>query len=155
MYNKSYYPTPREVITKMVEPHKELIKTANILEPSAGMLDPFLIEEVSIHSFFTYRTDTNFVLGNRVGKGYTVVQNEEALSVADALVAEGGLIIETAGSLDEGRPAITVHSVRTVLAGGLGVTWFLNLSGLLSSTIQGCKIYFSKTFVGSKNELPL
>lgn len=54
-------------------------------------------------SFFTYRTDTNFVLGDKLGKVYEVLQNEEALSVCDALVQEGGLVIETAGSLFDGR----------------------------------------------------
>lgn len=54
-------------------------------------------------SFFTYRTDTNFVLGDRLGRTYQVIQNEEALGVCDALVQEGGLQIETAGSLFDGR----------------------------------------------------
>jgi len=37
MYNKNYYPTPNEVIKTMLAPHMAEIKTANILEPSAGM----------------------------------------------------------------------------------------------------------------------
>ena len=53
-------------------------------------------------SFFTYRTDTNFVLGDRLGKTYEVVQNAEALGVVDSLVSEGGLVVETAGSLHNG-----------------------------------------------------
>ena len=53
-------------------------------------------------SFFTYRTDTNFVLGDRLGKSYEVVQNAEALGVVDALVSDGGLVVETAGSLRDG-----------------------------------------------------
>lgn len=56
---------------------------------------------VSDTSFFTFRTDTNFVLGDRIGKAYEVVQNEEALGVVDALVSEG-MIVETAGSLRDG-----------------------------------------------------
>jgi hypothetical protein len=54
-------------------------------------------------SFFTYRTDTNLVLGDRLGATYQVIQNEEALSVCDTLVQQGGLVIETAGSLFDGR----------------------------------------------------
>ena len=61
-----------------------------------------MIEKISSTSFFTYRTDTNFVLGDRLGKHYTVVQNEDALGVVDALVAKGNLIIETAGSIHNG-----------------------------------------------------
>lgn len=53
-------------------------------------------------SFFTYRTDTNFVLGDRLGKSYEVVQNAEALGVVDTLVSDGGLVVETAGSLRNG-----------------------------------------------------
>lgn len=53
-------------------------------------------------SFFTYRTDTNFVLGDRLGKTYEVVQNEEALGVVDSLVSDGGLVVESAGSLRNG-----------------------------------------------------
>lgn len=53
-------------------------------------------------SFFTYRTDTNFVLGDRLGKSYEVVQNAEALGVVDALVSDSGLVVETAGSLRNG-----------------------------------------------------
>lgn len=53
-------------------------------------------------SFFTYRTDTNHILGDRLGKTYEVVQNEEALGVVDALVQEGGMVVETAGSLRNG-----------------------------------------------------
>lgn len=37
MYSKTYYPTPIEVIERMIEPYKDGIKKMNILEPSAGM----------------------------------------------------------------------------------------------------------------------
>lgn len=53
-------------------------------------------------SFFTYRTDTNKVLGDRLGSSYHVIQNEQAFSVVDSLVKEGGLILESAGSLYDG-----------------------------------------------------
>lgn len=57
---------------------------------------------ISDTSFFTFRTDTNFVLGDRLGKTYEVVQNEEALGVVDAIVNQGGLVVESAGSLRNG-----------------------------------------------------
>lgn len=53
-------------------------------------------------SFFTFRTDTNKVLGDRLGSSYHVIQNEQAFSVVDSLVNEGGLILESAGSLYDG-----------------------------------------------------
>lgn len=64
---------------------------------------PEMLDLQTGKSFFTFRTDTNFVLGDRLGATYQVIQNEEALSVCDALVQEGGLVIETAGSLFDGR----------------------------------------------------
>lgn len=57
---------------------------------------------ISTNSFFTYRTDTNFVLGDKLGTQYHVVQNEEALSVVEGLIKEGKVIVETAGSLRNG-----------------------------------------------------
>jgi phage/plasmid-like protein (TIGR03299 family) len=62
-------------------------------------------EIVSKNSFFTYRTDTNMVLGDKLGKGYFPVQNEDALSVVDLLVREGGMRIESAGALYSGARA--------------------------------------------------
>lgn len=36
-YNKNYYPTPREVINKMIEPYRDRLGSMTILDPSAGM----------------------------------------------------------------------------------------------------------------------
>lgn len=54
-------------------------------------------------SYFTYRTDTNFVLGTMLGSNYTVMQNKDALSVVDKILSSGTATIETAGALDHGR----------------------------------------------------
>lgn len=61
------------------------------------------IEIVSKSSFFTYRTDTNAILGDKLGKNYTVYQNDTALAVVDEMLKTGKVKIETAGSVDEGR----------------------------------------------------
>lgn len=37
MYNKNYFPTPKEVIQTMIAPYLENIRIKNILDPSAGM----------------------------------------------------------------------------------------------------------------------
>jgi len=58
---------------------------------------------VSKTSFFTYRTDTNGILGSRLGSDYTPWQNAQALSIVDDLLATNKLRIETAGAVDEGR----------------------------------------------------
>ena len=60
-------------------------------------------EIISKNSFFTIRTDVNKVLGDRLGKDYTVYQNTEALAIVDDLLKNGKMIIETAGALDDGR----------------------------------------------------
>jgi phage/plasmid-like protein (TIGR03299 family) len=65
---------------------------------------------VSEKSFFTYRTDTDAVLGAHVGKQYTPLQNHDALSLVDEYVTNGGGIIETVGALENG--CITFLCVR-------------------------------------------
>lgn len=60
-------------------------------------------EIVSEKSFFTYRTDTNNVLGQNMGKNYTVYQNIEQVALVDEMVQSGKVKIETAGAIDEGR----------------------------------------------------
>lgn len=64
---------------------------------------PDLSEIISEDSFFTCRTDVNKVLGSRLGKDYTVMQNVEALNIVDEILQSGNATIETAGAIDEGR----------------------------------------------------
>jgi phage/plasmid-like protein (TIGR03299 family) len=60
-------------------------------------------ETYSKTSFFTYRTDTEQVLGDSVGKDYTIVQNLEAFSFFDQLAGENNIYYETAGALGNGE----------------------------------------------------
>jgi phage/plasmid-like protein (TIGR03299 family) len=60
-------------------------------------------EIISDDSFFTLRDDVNKVLGSRLGKNYNVMQNQEALNICDEILQKGGVTIETAGAIDEGR----------------------------------------------------
>ena len=60
-------------------------------------------ELISENSFFTVRTDVNKVLGDRLGKDYTVMQNIEALNLVDEILQAGTATIETAGAIDEGK----------------------------------------------------
>lgn len=64
---------------------------------------PSGIEIVSDNSYFTYRTDVNKVLGTKVGKDYTILQNKEALDIVDIILQSGNATIETAGAINEGR----------------------------------------------------
>lgn len=55
-------------------------------------------------SFFTYRSDTEQVLGANVGKNYTIVQNTDVFTFFDAIVGDGdGILYETAGALGNGE----------------------------------------------------
>ena len=61
-------------------------------------------EELSDSSFFTYRTDTEVVLGSRVGPIYEILQNRDAFSFFDEIVGGGdGILYETAGALGRGE----------------------------------------------------
>lgn len=84
----------------------QVIKSPNvhrIIAPDAVDAGGKTIEIVSNSSFFTYRTDTNAILGDRLGNKYTVYQNLDALSVVDEMLKLGKVKIETAGSVDDGR----------------------------------------------------
>lgn len=62
------------------------------------------VSKLSTNSFFTYRTDTGDVLGDKIGKKYQVVQNLDAFTFFDAIVGgEGGIMYETAGALGNGE----------------------------------------------------
>lgn len=54
-------------------------------------------------SFYTYRPDTNAILGDRLGADYQVVQNTDAFSFFDAIVGGDGIQYETAGALGKGE----------------------------------------------------
>ena len=60
-------------------------------------------ELVSESSFFTYRTDNDAILGDRIGKYYNVVQNTDAFAFFDAIVGGDGILYETAGALGKGE----------------------------------------------------
>jgi phage/plasmid-like protein (TIGR03299 family) len=80
----------------------EVIKAPNthhIFTPTGELIRT----DISETSFFTYRADTYGVLGDRLGKDYTVMQNTAALNIVDEVLQSGRATIETAGALDEGR----------------------------------------------------
>jgi len=59
---------------------------------------------ISDNSFFTFRTDTEAVLGDKVGKDYEVIQNVHAFDFFDGIVGgRGGIRYETAGALGYGE----------------------------------------------------
>jgi phage/plasmid-like protein (TIGR03299 family) len=60
-------------------------------------------QRTSNTSFFTYRTDTDEVLGDKIGNEYTIVQNVDAFAFFDAIAGENGIFYETAGALGKGE----------------------------------------------------
>jgi phage/plasmid-like protein (TIGR03299 family) len=58
---------------------------------------------ISDNSYFTFRTDTEAILGDKIGSDYEVVQNVDAFGFFDSIVQNyGGLHYESAGSLGFG-----------------------------------------------------
>lgn len=78
-YDKNYYPTPRAVIDKMLEPFKEQIKTMNVLEPSAGMgaiADAVKWQQTgNTKRIYCCEIDEN-MKATLAGKGYKVIQGD-------------------------------------------------------------------------------
>ena len=58
---------------------------------------------VSTNSFFTYRTDNNAILGDKLGADYQIVQNTDAFNFFDEIVGGEGIMYETAGALGAGE----------------------------------------------------
>lgn len=76
-------------------------------------------EIISDSSFFTCRTDTNKVLGDRLGSVYEVLQNVEAFNVVDEILQSGAATIETAGAIDQGKKTFVCLKVdKSIIVGG-------------------------------------
>jgi phage/plasmid-like protein (TIGR03299 family) len=58
---------------------------------------------VSDNSFYTYRPDTDAILGDKLGAEYEVIQNVDAFSFFDSIVGGDGIQYETAGALGKGE----------------------------------------------------
>lgn len=59
---------------------------------------------ISDNSFYTFRTDNEAILGDKVGKDYQVVQNVNAFEFFDSIVGgKDGIRYETAGALGYGE----------------------------------------------------
>lgn len=74
----------------------EVVKVPNFAYHNGEFLD-------TPASFSTLRTDTNQILGDRIGKNYTIVQNLEAFNFFDTIAEAGAAVYETAGVLGIGE----------------------------------------------------
>lgn len=91
------YPTSAEAIKHAgLDYQVEKLPNSHVL-PSGKVV-------VSEESFYTFRTDTEGILGDKLGRDYHIVQNSEAFSFFDAIVGGGdGILYETAGALGKGE----------------------------------------------------
>lgn len=65
---------------------------------------PSGINVISDNSYFTYRTDTEAILGDKIGSDYAVIQNTKAFDIFDGIAGGKNLIkYETAGALGYGE----------------------------------------------------
>jgi len=90
------YPTSSEAL-QLAGLDFNVIKLPNVHRLQDGT------EIVSANSFFTYRTDTGDILGDKLGSDYNIVQNGNAFSFFDAIVGGDGMQYETAGALGKGE----------------------------------------------------
>jgi phage/plasmid-like protein (TIGR03299 family) len=93
----SDYPTSEEAVLH-AGLNFEVLKRPNIHAlPSGNNI-------ISDNSYFTFRTDTEAVLGDKVGRDYEVVQNTEVFTFFDSIVGNNhGILYETAGALGQGE----------------------------------------------------
>lgn len=115
---------------------------------------PDATEQVSKDSFFTYRTDTNCVLGDKLGKGYTVMQNKVALDLVDELVSKQSMTIETVGSLCDGAKVfVTLKNKTPIDLGNNDITeqYLVLLNGHDGNT--AISAYFTNVRVVCQNTL--
>lgn len=79
-------------------------------------------EVISTESFFTFRDDTNAVLGAHVGKDYEVFQNSQCFEVVDEILQAGTGKIETAGAIFGGRKVfICMKVAKDIVVGSSDV----------------------------------
>lgn len=91
----------------------EVIKDIGYVEVAPGKF------KASDSHYFTYRTDTNAILGV-VGSGYEVVQNAQAFDFIDNIIMGGDASFETAGVIGNGAKIFITAKLpsHVKLAGG-------------------------------------
>jgi len=91
------YPTSAEAL-KFADLDFQVAKAPNLHTLPSGL------SITSEQSFFTYRTDNEAILGDKLGKDYQIVQNIDAFSFFDSIVGNNQDIrYETAGALGKGE----------------------------------------------------
>lgn len=86
-------------------------------EPNRQHLPAGTIRE-SDTSFFTYRTDTEAVLGDQLGSDYTIVQNSELFRFFDTVAGENNARIETAAAMFGGARVVATAKLPGIISVG-------------------------------------
>ncbi len=94
-------------------------------------------EIVSDNSFFTYRTDTNQIFGDKIGSRYEIVQNIQAFDFFDAIVGKGEAIYQTAGALFQGERIFITAKLPDYIRVGNGDNDLIEQYIFLSSSHDG------------------
>ncbi len=95
-YISDRYEASHEVMKKAQLDYTVVKKPVTFTFPSGKQL-------ISDTDFFTYRADTEQILGTGLKAGYTVVQNADAFSFFDNIAQGEGMLYETAGALGNGE----------------------------------------------------
>lgn len=97
---------------------EEAIRLANLGYEVAKVPNYALINGQFVQtpgSFSIHRTDTGDILGDRLGKGYTIVQNHEAFGFFDSIVGGKHAMYETAGVLGKGEKIFITAKMPEVI----------------------------------------
>lgn len=73
---------------------------------------------ISDNSFYTFRADTEEILGDGLSSEYAVLQNVDAFSFFDEIVQGEGIIYETAGALGKGERIFITAKLPTYIKVG-------------------------------------
>jgi len=90
-------PLPSSEVIKLSQLDYTVIKEPVVYNFPSGK------QQICDDNCYTFRSDTEEILGEGLGKDYTVLQNVDAFKFFDDIVKGEGIIYETAGSLGKGE----------------------------------------------------
>lgn len=119
-------------------------------------------ETVSNTSFFTYRSDSGAILGDRLGADYNVVQNTDAFAFFDSIVGGDGIMYETAGALGKGERIFITAKLPDYIKVGkddlIEKYLFLTTShdgfGSITAALTPVRIVYANTLNAALNNCP-
>jgi len=114
------------------------------------------IELEGDNSFFTYRTDTNAVLGDKLSKWYSVLQNRDVVEIIEPFFQDKKIVIETAGAIAGGRRIfISCKLVDPILVNGNDAVDNYFLITTAHDGTSATKVFFTPIRVVCENTLQM